>query len=165
MMRTLVLAAAMVAGIAVQVSAQTSPAMVGAHDPESLVSALTMGGYKAELETDSEGDPLIRTEFAGMPSAIAFYGCNRDHAECSSLMFNTGFDRETEWDAASALNMNKEIRFASVWLDEEGDPWISWDVMTGREGVPTGTFSNAVRKYSETVDRVAAIVFAEVRGE
>ncbi|GAB5349478.1 YbjN domain-containing protein [Alteriqipengyuania sp. 357] len=163
-MRKLLLAAAVLPTIVTQAAAQSPPTMVGAHDPASLVSALEMGGYKAELDVDGDGDPTIRTEFAGMPSSIAFYGCDRDHAGCTSLMFVTGFDRDEEWDAVSAIEVSKKERFAAVWLDDEGDPWISWDVVTGRDGVPVGTFSTAVRVYAETVDRVANLVFAEERG-
>jgi len=152
-------------GLASPAMAQTPPSMVGAHDPASIVAALKMGGYKAELDTDGSGDPMISTEFAQMPSYIHFYGCNAEHVECTSLMFATGFDRETEWDAASAIEVSKNLRFAAIWLDDEGDPFISWDVVTGREGVPVGTFSTAVRMYVDTVDSVADIAFAQQRGE
>ena len=162
-MRNLALAGLLLAGIVTQASAQTPTSMVGAHDPASVVAALQMGGYKAELDVDSSGDPLIKTEFSQMPSSIAFYGCNQDHAECDSLMFVTGFDREKAWDAKSAIEISEKIRFAAVWLDDEDDPWISWDMVTGREGVPVGTFSAGIRKYAETVDDVADLVFAEER--
>lgn len=61
--------------------------------------------------------------------------------------------------------MNEDVRFASVWLDDEGDPWISWDMVTGRNGVPVSTFSTAMRMYADTVDRVADMAFAEERGK
>ena len=164
-MHGLALAGVLLSGLVTQASAQTPPSMVGAHDPASLVSAMEMGGYKAELEVDSSGDPVIQTEFSGMPSSIVFYGCNEEHIECDSLMFITGFDRETQWDVASAIKINEDVRFASVWLDDEGDPWISWDMVTGRNGVPVSTFSTAMRMYADTVDRVADMAFAEERGK
>lgn len=152
------------AGLATQANAQTPQIMIAAHDPGSVVAALAMDGYETELTTDDSGDPKITIELVGMLTHVYFFGCE-DNANCDSLMFMTGFDRETPWTIEDATGVNKEVRFASTWLDEEGDPWISWDVVTGEEGIPASVFSLAVARYSDTVDIVADMVFAEERGE
>ncbi|NCP18739.1 MAG: YbjN domain-containing protein [Erythrobacter sp.] len=158
------LAAMLVSSAAVPAFAQTPQTMVSANDPASVVSALEMGGYEATLDEDGSGDPMITTELGGMVSYIYFYGCV-ENAECSSLMFVTGFDRAEPWTADEALKISQNIRFASTWLDEEGDPFISWDVVADQAGIPIGNFSLAVRSYANTVDQVADIVFAEENAE
>ena len=159
-MRNLAAAMVLAAGLAGQASAQTGTPMVGAHDPESVVAALKNAGYKAELGTDNNGDPKITSEFASMVSYIYFYGCH-EAKDCTSLMFTTGFDSETPWKPEDALAINENIRFASTWLDKDGDPWISWDVVTGLDGIPAGAFTYGVRKYEISVDEVADRAFAE----
>ena len=159
-MRKFAAAIVLAAGLAGQASAQSSAPMVGAHAPESVVSALRNAGYRAELGTDGNGDPMITSTFASMVSFIHFYGCN-EGKDCTSLMFTTGFDSEKPWKPEDALAINRNIRFASTWLDDEGDPWISWDVATGLEGIPTGAFVYGLRKYETTVAQVADQVFGE----
>ena len=93
-MRKLATAVVLAAGLAGQASAQSSAPMVGAHAPESVVSALRNAGYRAELDTDGNGDPMITSTFASMVSFIYFYGCN-EGKDCTSLMFHRLRQRKT----------------------------------------------------------------------
>ncbi len=142
-------------------SAQTAEPMVSAQDPEGLAKVLMDAGYEAELTTDRQGDPMIRTELANMTTRLVFYGCDEQtNSDCDSVQFTTGFDRKEPWTKGEAIQISEKLRFAAVSLDDEGDPYISWDVFTG-DGIPSRVFLQSVLKYSSTVESTADIVFAD----
>ena len=136
-------------------------AMVSAKDPQGILRALEAAGYEAALETDGQGDPMITTELSGWPSRIYFYGCDETtHAGCDSVQFSAGFDRKQPWSATDALALSTRYRFASVWLDDEGDPYIMWDVITG-DGIPAKVFLSSVLYFTDAIDNVSSVVFAD----
>ena len=138
---------------------------VTAEDPAGIVAALEMAGYEAELVTDSYGDPLINTEFNGWEARILFYGCDsQTHDGCDSLQLLTGFDRAEPWSGAEVAKIASQFRYASVWLDEEGDPFMQWDIVTA-DGIPTKVFLISIREFSQAISNVSALVYAEERGE
>lgn len=137
--------------------------LVAASDPGSVVRALAIAGYDAKLDTDEEGDPMIRVDLADFSSRVLFYGCDEaDHTNCDSIQFSTGFDREQPWDAKSALQVSSDYRFVSVSLDDEGDPYITWDIMTG-EGIPLSVFLKSVRSFEGGIRKTAQLAFADQR--
>jgi hypothetical protein len=152
-----------VLGTSVAAKEQAPEGMISAGDPGSIMTALANAGYEVEKDTDDAGDPRIKLELRGMPTSILFYGCDEDtHQRCNSIQFSTGFDREKPWSAAEAIKISTSYRFASIALDDEGDPYISWDINTGN-GIPTPLFLKSIRDYSDTVGGTADIVFAEER--
>lgn len=158
-MRYLPLAIASLLAGAVPANAQ--PSMVTAKNPESLVNALKIAGYEANLSTDPVGDPLIETKLEGWESYIYFYNCDEDtHDGCDSIQLYAGFDRDQPWDAAGALSLSERFRFMSVRLDETGDPFVGWDIVTG-EGIPTAVFLTSVRYFTGALEDASQVVFAE----
>lgn len=152
---------AMLAGT--PLAAEDNTATVSAADPQSVAGALKLAGYEAEVSTDAVGDPLITTELNGWPTAIYFYGCDaQEKNNCDSLQFSVGFDRAEAWDAAEAIKMPERYRFAAVRLDEEGDPFVEWDIVTG-DGISTGTFLMSVRYFTQSIDNISDEVFAAER--
>ena len=140
-------------------------ATVTASDPQGIVSALEAAGYEAKLDTDGVGDPMILTELSGMSTQIYFYGCDEvTHDGCDSLQYSAGFDRKQPWTAAGALELSTKYRFTSVRLDDEGDPYIIWDVVTG-DGIPTKVFLSGVLSFSGAIENASDVVFAEERAE
>ena len=118
-------------------------------------------GYEAQLTTDGVGDPMIASTLAGMPLRIYFYGCDAETNDgCDSLQLSTGFDREQPWTRGEALEISERFRFASVRLDDEGDPFISWDIITG-DGIPASVFLQSITQFERTIELTAAVVFAE----
>lgn len=139
------------------VQAQTVSAM----DPEGLQAGMKLAGYKAELTTDQVGDPLIKTEINGWNVSILFYGCDEEsHKNCDSVQFSTGFDRKTAMDPTRALEIAGKWRFLSVSLDDEGDPYLRWDIFTA-EGIPQPVFMTAFRRYGESLDDAAEIILED----
>lgn len=141
-------------------AAQTA-AVAQASDPAGLVALLDVAGYKPELGKDSTGDPMIDVDFGGYRGMVYFYGCDETtHDKCESLQFQAGFNRDKPWTAAQAIELSKKLRFSSVHLDDEGDPWIKWDVITG-DGIPAKVFLTSVSYFTDVVADSAEIVFAD----
>jgi hypothetical protein len=148
---------------AMPASLSAQSATVSAADPQSLVDALTLGGYTAELSVDPDGDPMIDTDFGGWNGKVVFYGCDADTKDkCDSVMLTTGFNRENPMPAELVNQIMTRKRFAGVRLDDEGDPFIEWDIVLSQP-VPTGVFLRSVQLYSASLDDIADIVFAEER--
>ena len=138
-----------------------SAGMVSAKNPAGLVRLLQQKGLSPTLTEDSYGDPQIEFEIAGYQTTLMFYGCDEDSNDgCTSVQFRAGFDRDKPWTAAAAMEVSKKYRFASVWLDEAGDPWVQWDVMTG-DGIPEKVFAEAVDNFGDTLTDTAEMVFAK----
>ncbi|NCP13558.1 MAG: YbjN domain-containing protein [Sphingomonadales bacterium] len=134
---------------------------VTAANPEGLQAAMKSAGYEGELTTDQVGDPMIKTEINGWSVAILFYGCDEEsHQDCDSVQFSRGFDRKTAMDPARALEIASKWRFLAVSLDEEGDPYLRWDIVTA-DGIPQSVFMTAFRLYGESLDDAAEIIFED----
>lgn len=156
MNRTMLAAAAFLA-LPVSAHAQT----VTAANPAGIASAMRESGYEAEIDTDNVGDPRIKTELNGWEAFILFYGCDEEtHANCDSVQFSTGFDRETPMEPDRALAIAYRYRFLAVSLDDEGDPYLKWDIITDK-GIPKSVFLHSLRRYSEVLDSAAKIIFED----
>ena len=142
--------------------AQANPRTVTAADPATVVSALEMAGYRAELTSDNIGDPKVVTKLSGREVQLFFYGCDSDtHEGCDQLQFMVGFDSEQPLDAAKVERFMHDRRFAGMSLDEEGDPWLSWDLVTGTEGIPAAVFLQSVRMFAEGVGAAELMIWPD----
>jgi len=94
-----------------------------------VVKMLQDKGYRAELTTDSTGDPLVQSSADGSNFSIYFYGCEGEPARCDSIQFVAAFDVEGEGMSLEDANTwNREHRFGRVYLDDEKDPFLEMDV-------------------------------------
>lgn len=142
-------------------AAQADDGMVTAKKPAGMVIAMLNAGYDAELTTDDVGDPLINSQVAGYPLQIFFYDCDEDtHTECGSIQLVAGFDRAKPWTAEAAIKISNDYRFAAVALDDEGDPYLRWDIVTD-EGISTRVFVRSLRRFEDTVRVAQDVIFAD----
>ena len=157
-MKKLILTAVF-ASLAVPVAAQDG-GMVTANDPAGMLRVLEGAGYKGTLEKDGQDDPLIVLDLGGWSSRIYFYGCDETtHTGCDSIQFSAGFDRQEPWTGNDAIALSSKYRFTSVRLDDEGDPYITWDVITG-SGIPSTVFLSSVLRFTQTLDDSRDLIFA-----
>ena len=134
---------------------------ISAKRPAEIALVLMNAGYDVELGEDGIGDPMIISELAGYPLRIYFYDCGEDSSNtCTSLRFSVGFDRKKPWTGSEALEISKQYRFASVRLDNEGDPFVSWDIIT-EDGIPTKVFLAAVQAFEDNILPIADAIFAD----
>jgi hypothetical protein len=137
--------------------------MISASDPAGMVRAMEQAGYDTKLTTDAYGDPKIGTEFSGWSGSVIFYGCDKTtHDKCDSVQFSVGFDRKTPLPLTILNEMMRKERFTSMYLDDEDDPYLTWDILTAN-GMPTGLFMRTAKRFSEQVELVSDRVFEEER--
>lgn len=157
-----VLGAALAVALVTTSPAQAqSSTLVSANNPSGIVKALQQAGYNPTLGADGYGDPQIELQIAGYTSTLLFYGCDETtHQGCDSIQLRAGFDRGTPWTAEDALAVTKKYRFAAVWLDDSGDPWVQWDIMTGT-GISSKVLLDSIEVFGDTLKDTAELVFAE----
>lgn len=147
--------------MATSAQAQQVPATVTARSPEGIASVMRFAGYPVKLGKDNAGDPMIETEFGGYRGAIYFYGCDKKtHDGCDSLQFSASFDSDKPMTSTAANALAKKWRFASIHLDDEGDPWAQFDVVT-LDGIPAPVFLRSMESFSWTLDEIASAVFGD----
>jgi len=137
MLRSLSMAAAMLAAIAAPASAQ----MVSAADPASLVTVLQAKGYQAELTKSDDGDPMIRSAMDGSKFIILFYGCTKNRA-CQTIQFYAGFKSDGEVSIETMNEWNKENRFGRAYIDADKDPVVEMDVDLDDGGMSRALFED-----------------------
>jgi hypothetical protein len=139
--------------------------MVTASNPAGIVVAMLNAGHSPELTTDRVGDPMIISKGPGANLVVYFFGCNATtHDKCQSIRLQVGYDRAKPWTAQEAMQVSNEFPFLAVRLDEEGDPYVHWDLVLG-EGIPVPTFVKNLRAFEESVTMAADLVYAEEKGE
>ena len=102
--------------------------MVRAEAPEAIVALMHELGYRAELTTDGQGDPKIKSAAGGANFSIYFYGCS-DHRACRSVQFSAGFDTKDGVDLLRVNDWNRHNRYGQASLDAENDPYIEMDIL------------------------------------
>lgn len=103
--------------------------IVSAEDPDKLAAVIQSLGFQAKLEKDNVGDPVIRSSSSGVDFSIYFYDCE-SNKRCKSLHFTAGYDVPDGTSLEAMQEWNAEKRFASAYLDEEGDPFLQMDINT-----------------------------------
>jgi hypothetical protein len=98
--------------------------IVDATDPGKLVSIIQNLGYRAKLEVDADGDPMIRSSVGGTQFAVVFYGCSAEHDECQILLFKAGYDLVDKVGMEVINQWNATRLFGRAYLDDIQDPWL-----------------------------------------
>jgi hypothetical protein len=104
--------------------AETPQEIVDGTQPDALVRIIQDMGYRASLEVDTEGDPLIRSSVGGTPFALVFYGCSEAHDACQVLLFRTGYELERKVGIDVINRWNATRLFGRAYLDEVRDPCL-----------------------------------------
>lgn len=142
-------------------AAQGAPEMVSANNPEGVAAALRYVGYPTEMGADQLGDPMITTEFAGYKGNVFFYGCDEEtHTGCDTLQLMVGLDSDTPPDPAVITGFMNEQRYVPAYLDDEGGPWIHFDIVT-LDGIPAPVFLKSVDGYAWSLAAAAEVVWPD----
>ena len=122
------------AGASTPASAQTMERITG----PQLQSLMQDWGYRAELTTDNEGDPKIRSSTQGTGFSIYFYDCTKTGTrDCRSVQFSAGMDLTNGLTLTKVNDWHREMRFGRVWLDDDHDPYIEM-VVKFDDGITEG---------------------------
>ena len=112
-----VLGSLMVVGLERSANAQN----VRAADPSSLAEAIKELGYRAALEKDNNGDPMIRSATEGSEFFIYFYGCEKGK-DCEWVDFSKGYTLKKEnYVNVQSLSeeWNKNLNFTTTYITDD----------------------------------------------
>ncbi|MFI4936263.1 MAG: YbjN domain-containing protein [Caulobacterales bacterium] len=119
--------AALAAGAFLATSAMAFKVTDGGITAQEVAQVLQDKGYKAEVTTDDEGDPKVKSATDGTNFTIFFYGCNHG-PRCASVTFQAAFHVEGGLTAERINDWNKDKRFLKGWLDKVNDPFVEMDL-------------------------------------
>lgn len=109
-------------------SALAEDQLIDATDPVALRDAIQEAGYQAKLDTDNQGDPMIKGRMSHSNYQMYFYGC-KDHKNCGSLLIKVGYDMKQKPFAIDKMNeWNLNKRFGTAYLDKDGDPNLKMSI-------------------------------------
>ncbi len=128
----------------------TVSGQVTADNPEGMADLMRDFGYRAELTTDDQGDPKIRSGGGGANYSIYFYGCT-DGKDCQSIQFSAGFDLDAGTTLAVVNDWNTNKRFGKVYLDPDNDPYIEMDVNLAFGGIGEATFKDSLELWDRVL--------------
>lgn len=101
--------------------------LVDATDPERLGTIIRDLGYRARIDMDGVGDPMIASSVGGTDFNIYFFGCTQ-RAGCKSLLFKVGYDLASGTTLEVVNAWNETSLFGRAYRDEDGDPWLEMSV-------------------------------------
>jgi hypothetical protein len=155
----LILVALLVAGPA---GAQqlVDSAMLTAAEPERIVEAVRHYGRPAELETDAAGEPSIATGFGGIRGRIWFYDCAPRGRDCVGLQFQIGIGTTRKLTLAQVNDFNRGRRFATLSLDDEGDPILTHDLSLAQPGISAASFRDTLQLFDTQAGELRQMVEA-----
>lgn len=132
--------------------AATAGGQVSPADPAAIVLLLQREGYKARLDKDNEGDPMIHSAASGADFQIIFYDCT-DHRDCGSLTFHAGYamPKDKKPTAEQILDYNAKWRFGRAYLDDEQDPILELDLAFGGAAMPEKMFLDNLEVWSDSM--------------
>lgn len=133
--------AAIAAGFALPGSALAQN--VTAQAPETVAQALQAAGYRAQLDTDSGGDPMIRSMSSGAEFLILFYGCT-DNADCRTVQFYAGYSEPSNGSIEAMNEWNTNNRFGRAYATEAGSARIEMDLDLDDGGMSPELFTDNV---------------------
>lgn len=138
--------------------AMASPGMVTAADPNSVVLAMQDYGLSARLETDDEGDPVIRSKSSGANTNIYFYGCDDNGQDCRSIAFSAGFELDQPFAADQANAWNSDKRFSKAYVVDDGSAQIEMDVNLMGGGVTSENFADVIDWWDYSVGEFTTFI-------
>jgi hypothetical protein len=149
---TLALASAVLASSAARAQESIPPGtLIDVSDATGVAAALQQLGYRAQVETDSAGDPVIRSAAEGRRFSVQFYGCVQG-AACTALMFVVAIDVDRPADPAAVNAWNRDQILGKVYTDQEGDPFLEHYV-PARGGIAHDSFEHTVSLWARQLGR------------
>lgn len=124
--------------------------IVDGSDPLTLVNIIQDLGYRASLEEDAEGDPMIRSSVGGTEFALVFYGCSERHDDCQILLFKAGYELNDKVGMEVINQWNATRLFGRAYLDGVSDPWIEL-VLNLQGGVTRTQFEKTFEWWEASV--------------
>ena len=137
--------------------------MVQASKPETVLAALKKAGYEDAqyLPRDEDGGiPAIEVKWDEVSFFVLIDDCDEAVPDyCQSVAFSMAWDRKTPMSSDAVARANREFRYITVWLDDDGDPYAQWVIFTGEGGIPQEVFGAALERYLDVVAEFWDVAF------
>ena len=126
--------------------------------PQELAERIRSLGYKAELQTDKSGDPVIISATDGSEFQVYFYGCEKAK-DCEWIVFHKGYSlKKTEYAKIRQLvdEWNLGVNFSKASIDDDA-LYLSYNLLMNNEGVGPKIFNFAtwLQEYVEFRKKLA----------
>jgi hypothetical protein len=134
-MKTIIVAAlAAVLAAALPAAAQTplGPKLIdtgGMTGPE-VAAWLGGRGFESIIGKTNQGGPKVDSVRSGAKFQVNLYDCEGDR--CQSVQFSAFFDLKDGLTGPVANQWNKNNRYLKAYLNEDGDPYVQYDVNVNR---------------------------------
>lgn len=112
-------------------------------DIDVIANFMTDYGLPVEKTKDSDGDPKIESRIEGTNFSVYFYGCDVGQP-CNSMQFSAGFNLNDPLSMDTVNDWNRGKRFGKVYIDEDGDPFIEYDINLDFDGVGAKNFDDTI---------------------
>ena len=112
---------------------------------EEVAGVLQDKGYRAEVSTDKQGDPMILSTTSGFKFRVFFYECEQK-PRCKSIQFSAVFTWK-DGSAEKVATWNRTKRFGKVYLDEDSDPVVQMD-MDMEHGATSEAIANNMERWN-----------------
>lgn len=86
---------------------------------------LLESGYKAELKKD-DGEGYISSSAEGVSFEVYPNDCRQ--GRCASMQMVAAFNMKEKLTAQKANEWNAAKRYVDCYIDNEGDPWFTYDI-------------------------------------
>lgn len=129
-----------------------------AADPGAIADYLRRLGYRPETSTDQAGDPWLRLGFAGMQGSIWFNDCDDDGRACESVRLQVGLLTGRKLTLSQVNEFNNRFRFATLSLDEDGDPLLNHDLRLQSPGMAAALFGWTVQQFESVAAELRQLV-------
>ena len=138
------IAAAMAVSLFAAGAAQAGPLPDGGVTAKEIAAVLQAKGYRAEVGTDSDGDPMITSAGEGTEFKILFYGCKT--GRCHSIAFSVAYDMPNGVKIDRINTWNRTKRFGRAYVDDVSDPFLRMDLDL-EHGVSTEGVANNLETW------------------
>jgi hypothetical protein len=127
-----------------------APAAAGdrllATDPEAIQKVLLDAGYRAEMSTDSDGNPLIISESSRSQFWVMFLDCQSTNG-CLAVEFYVGYTITSKPPADALNSFNSDYRYVRTYVGD-GVVSMAMDVLMRDGGIDVPTFLEYLRLWS-----------------
>lgn len=129
------------------------PGLICASAPATIVKGVQDAGYKAKLDKDDGGDPMVSSSASGYDYDIYFYDCEA-HVQCGSIQFAINFAAEGFETPALVNEWNAANRMGKAYIDGKKRFVLRHDMST-IGGVNSKNFADTVDWWASTLGEMA----------
>ncbi len=129
-------------------------------DVDRIAESLTRAGYNPQLSSNA-GERFIKAQLNGYEFLVLPYGCDEAERNCRSVQFFIAFDPANSPSLEAMNAYSRENRWGRVYLDQDGDPALEFDLDLEKGGMSEALFLDNVAYWEAIVQSYAKFVFGK----